>query len=281
MNNPWPSLLLAFLAAAALVAGAALPVLRTRFFETKLSLLIGFSAGLMLATAMLELFPEALAADPRRAMWGGSLGFLLLYVAERLTHFHSCRHRQCEAEPAGFQGLEGSLENTQWLTDETFSSVAPVNHHSADGHRHHAHTDTMALVGMSLHNFSDGLTTAAAFAVSRGVGLVVLLAIVIHQAAAGLSLGAIMLRAGRERRRVLISTGIVASFIVWGALGYHFAAVGNAMKGIILGIAGGSFFYVAACDLLPEAHAADEGWNVTAMTLVGYGFAVLVKVVAG
>ncbi|MBV9868348.1 MAG: ZIP family metal transporter [Abitibacteriaceae bacterium] len=300
MTSPWPSLLLATLAAGSLVVGSALPILRTRFFEQRLSLLIGFSAGLMLATAMLELFPEALEADSQRAMWGGSLGFLSLYVAERLTHFHACRHRLCETETAG--ALEGSLENIEWAvaeiedTHQHASQATLHTHHGHDAHvhhthshhsehtpapRHHAHTDTMALVGMSIHNFSDGLTTAAAFAVSRTVGLVVVLAIMIHQTAAGLSLGAILLRAGRHRRRVLLSTTIVASFIIWGALAYHFAAVGNSMKGIILGIAGGSFFYVAACDLLPEAHAEDEGWNVTAMTLIGYGFALGVKVLFG
>ena len=32
------------------------------------------------------------------------------------------------------------------------------------------------------------------------------------------------------------------------------------------------FLYVAACDLLPEAHNEDEGWGVTAATFVGYAF---------
>ena len=135
----------------------------------------------------------------------------------------------------------------------------------------------MALVGMGIHNFADGLTTAAAFAVSQTVGVVVVAAIVLHQMAAGLSLGAIMLRMGRDRRRIWMATTAVASFIVWGALFYHFVVpVQEHVTGIVLGIAGGSFLYVAACDLLPEAHAEDEGWSVMAMTLFGYVFALLV-----
>jgi len=136
----------------------------------------------------------------------------------------------------------------------------------------------MALVGMGIHNFADGLTMAAAFAVSQTVGVVVVAAIVLHQMAAGLSLSAIMLRLGRSHRRVLIATTIVASFIVAGALFYFWVVpVGETAQGFILGIAAGSFLYVAACDLLPEAHAADEGWSTTAMTIVGYGFALLIK----
>ena len=97
----------------------------------------------------------------------------------------------------------------------------------------------------------------------------------LHQSAAGLSLGAIMLRLGRSSSRILASTAAVASFIVWGALFFHFAVPVEAKaRGFILGLASGSFLYVAACDLLPTAHAEDEGWTITATTLLGYGFAV-------
>jgi hypothetical protein len=96
-----PSTLLALFAAASLVFGSALPTLpalRTRFFADRLSLLIGFSAGLMLAMALHELIPEALEKNPQQAMWGVGAGFLTLYIAERLTHFHACRHRECDVE---------------------------------------------------------------------------------------------------------------------------------------------------------------------------------------
>jgi len=260
-----PSTILALIAAGSLVFGSAiptLPLLRTRLFANRLSLLIGFSAGLMLATALHELLPASLEANPHYAMWGASLGFLSLYIAERWTHFHACRHLHCEVE----------------------DDAAPPPVHTHDhvhGHSHgstHGHADTMALVGMSIHNFADGLTIAAAFAVSHTIGAIVVSAVVLHQTAAGLSLSAIMLRLGRSHRRVLIATTIVASFIVAGALFYFWVVpVGETVQGFILGIAAGSFLYVAACDLLPEAHAADEGWTITSMTIVGWGFALLVK----
>jgi zinc and cadmium transporter len=296
MSGVLPSTLLALLAAGSLVFGSALPtlpLLRTRWFADRLSLLIGFSAGLMLATALHELLPEAMEANPDRAMWGASLGFLTLYVAERLTHFHACRHRRCDVEhELHGTGAEPDAADHHHMAMEmedrpsSFMSEPPHMPHHAHAH---GHADTMALVGMGIHNFADGLTTAAAFAVSQTVGIVVVLAIVLHQMAAGLSLGAIMLRVGRSRRRVWVSTTAVASFILWGALFYHFVvaaqagtgAAAHSLTGIVLGIAGGSFLYVAACDLLPEAHAEDEGWGVMAMTLFGYLFALLVIMVFG
>jgi zinc transporter ZupT len=280
-----PSTLLALLAAVALVLGSALPnapLLRAHLFYQRLSLLIGFSAGLMLATALHDLLPEAMEAGGARAMWGAGVGFLALYLAERMTHFHACRHRNCEVDVEAENGHEHEHQHEHVHVHEHRhepstlpASLSPTNvppTHSV--HPHHGHADTMALVGMGIHNFADGLTTAAAFSISSVVGLVVILAIVLHQMAAGVSLGAIMLRAGRDHRRILLSTAFIASFIVWGAVFYHLVVpVNMGTQGIILGLAGGSFLYVAACDLLPEAHAEDEGWSITAATLVGYLFA--------
>jgi zinc transporter ZupT len=273
----WPALAMSLLAMLSLWAGAALPTwasLRSRGFEGRLALLIGFSAGLMLATALHDLLPEALELNASRAMTGVAIGFLTLYLVERATHFHACRHRHCEIEPGG--------EDDEGLSHETHSGHA----HGATGHSGHAHAggrghaDTMALAGMSVHNFADGLTTAVAFGVSAAAGLTVVLAIVLHQAAAGLSLGAIMLRAGRARQRVLLSTLGAAAFIPLGVLFYFLAVpLGAPAQGLVLGVAGGSFLYVAACDLLPEAHAQDEGWAITAATICGYAFTLLARAV--
>ena len=299
MTSFLPSTSMALFAALALVSGSVLPILprfRARVSQKMLSLLIGFSAGLMLATAIHHLIPESLHMNEDRAFWGVGFGFLALYVVERLTHFHACRHLECDVtedvDTSGQWSVVGgrdkdahhehahndSCEHSH-ATSSTRSSTSPVHSVThAPAHSHgHAHADTMALAGMSVHNFADGLTTAAAFAVSKPVGVVVFVAILLHQMAAGLSLGAIMTRAGRNRRRVLVSTSVTAAFIVFGALFYHFVIpVNESATGIVLGIAGGSFLYVAACDLLPEAHVEDRGWSVMAMTVAGYAFALLI-----
>jgi zinc transporter ZupT len=278
-----PATLLALLAASALVFGAALPnapLLRKHFFYQRLSLLIGFSAGLMLATALHDLLPEALEANPRNAMWGAGAGFLILYFAERMTHFHACRHRECEIEPDDVQHTHAHSGSTPTAlhAHPHAGSTPDHTHPPLNSHAPHGHADTMALVGMGTHNFSDGLTMAAALSVSGTLGLVVVFAIMLHQMAAGVSMGAIMLRAGRSQRRAILSTAVIGAFILFGTLFYHFVVpVGESSQGIILGLAGGSFLYVAACDLLPEAHSGDEGWSVTAATICGYAFALAVK----
>lgn len=247
-------ILFSLLAGASLVFGSALPTarpLREKLTAHRLTMLIGFSAGLMLATALHELLPEAIAKGGSQALAGVGLGFMVLYTVERLTHFHACRHRTCE-----------------------------VQH---DDHVHgqvHTHAST-TLMGIGLHNFIDGLITAAAFAVSKVAGGLVLGAIVLHQVAVGFSIGALLLRAGNTPRQVSVSTAVIGSFIVWGALAYGILPVTVSMGGFLLGVAGGSFLYIGACDLLPEAHEKDEGVYVMGATLLGYASALLMKYLFG
>jgi zinc and cadmium transporter len=278
-SHALPAILLSALAAFSLILGAALPTFRSSIFEHRLTMLIGFSAGLMLATALFELVPQALERSPHYATWGVGVGFMVLYIAERITHFHACRHRQCDVE----HGPDAKHDLA--VTHPEPIAVLPVINQPPQPHSHahlHAHTDRMAMVGMSIHNFADGLTAAAAFALAPSVGFVVVFAIVVHQMAAGLSLGAILLRMGRRHKPMLIATAIVASFIVWGAVFYLLVVpVGVQVQGVILGVAGGSFLYVAACDLLPEAHLDDEGWGITATTVLGFFFAVGTKLLFG
>lgn len=277
-QNIIPSAALALFAGFSLVLGAALPtlpILQRQLFAHRLSLLVGFSAGLMLATALHDLLPAAMELNHKYGVWGASLSFLGLYAAERLTHFHTCRHRRCEVDPDD----EGELSADAIAISAAFPGHD--SHHGHDHEHHHfhgpaQHADTMALVGMGLHNLTDGLALAASFAISPRVGVMVVLAIVLHQLAAGLSMGAIMLRAGRNSRRIFLSTAGIAACILLGALLYCLAIpLSPAIQGIILGISGGSFLYVAACDLLPEAHAEDEGWSITASTVLGYIFVLL------
>ena len=91
-----------------------------------------------------------------------------------------------------------------------------------------------------------------------------------------------MLKAKRSHHSIVLASAAVASFIVLGVVFYHLIVpVSQTSRGVVLGLAAGSFLYVAACDLLPHAHDDDEGWSVTASTLLGYAFVLIVGMVAG
>lgn len=247
----------ALLAAGSLVFGSSLPtVARAWLSVNRMAVLIGFSAGMMLATAFFELLPEGLEKAGSHALTGTGFGFMLLYVVERITHFQSCRLRRQQL------GQQSCNVHHQDPADHFDHVVGHVHTHA-----------TTTLLGIGLHNFIDGLITAAAFGVSKIAGGLVIGALILHQVAVGVSLGALLMRFGTPRRQIWLSTMATASFIVWGALSYAILPVNDSMGGFLLGVAGGSFLYVGACDLLPEAHFEDEGLVITVATAVGFAFA--------
>ena len=149
----------ALLAVFALEAVAMLAawVLRRREYALTafLPYLVSVATGLLLATALLHLLPEAIASlgnTPR--VWyllaGGILGlFFVEQIVAAIVH-------------------AGDPE----------TAVVHVHNH---GHAHHSLRPANLIVASSLHSFLDGVSVAAAFAAGPRVGWITALAISLHE----------------------------------------------------------------------------------------------------
>lgn len=189
--------------------------------------LVSLSAGVLLATALLHVLPEAFeaGADSRRlflALLGGLLFFFLLEKAELYRHSH---------------------------------------HHEGDGHAHHSHFDTeqagrggyAVLLGDSIHNFSDGVIIAAAFLTDPQLGLVTTLAVIAHEIPQEVGDYIVLLNAGFSRGRALAYNALSGlSAVAGGVLGYYLIGPHDALFPYLLVVASSSFVYVAVADLLPQ-----------------------------
>src|SRR4030042_3173996 len=68
--------------------------------------LISFAVGVLLATAFLELMPEAIASASNWMFW--VLGtIIVLYLLEHSMIIHSCREGDCEVHSMGVMSLLG------------------------------------------------------------------------------------------------------------------------------------------------------------------------------
>ncbi len=139
--------------------------------------LVSLSAGVLLATALLNVLPEAFEsqASPQAlfaTLLGGLLFFFLLEKAELYRHGH---------------------------------------HHEGDGHHHHHEFDAeqagrggwSVLVGDSIHNFCDGVIIAAAFLADVRLGFATALAIVAHEIPQEVGDYIVLVNAGLRRGRAL------------------------------------------------------------------------------
>jgi zinc and cadmium transporter len=216
--------------------------------------LVSVATGLLLATALLHLLPEAIANlgnTPR--VWyllaGGILGlFCVEQIVAAIVH-----------------------------TGDT--GVVHVHTH---GHTHHSLRPANLIVASSLHSFLDGVSVAAAFAAGPRVGWITALAISLHEVPHRVGDFAVLLHAGYSatnalRMAVLPSLGALLGVALVAAFG----ASGGTAVYWLLPISAASFLYIACVNLLPELRHQHSRLAIALQMLCLFGGAALVALVAG
>jgi len=182
-----------------------------------------FAAGILLALAFVDLFPESLELAEESAIAGFVAGFALLFLTEVLTRAHT--HHAPE---------EGVLEH----------ALRPF------------------VLGLAIHNFADGFVlgvSAKAAVTSWLVGLGVL----VHQLPVGISLAAVLVAAHATRARVLLTAlSLGLAIPVAAGLTAALTVPGDEILGFLTGVAGGVLAYIGSAHLLPEAQAEHSSKTV-------------------
>lgn len=216
-----------------------------------LTLAVSFSTGLLLATALLHLLPEALESGmtPHEVfplLLGGILGFFALEKYALWRHVH--------LNP----GESDSHGDAQHCHDHTHS------------HHHHAlrpeerGAALSIIVGDGFHNFTDGLLLAAAFLTDPALGWSATLAIIAHEVPQEAGDFALLLSAGWDKRRALLWNGASSlTAVAGGVLGYYGLERAQDWVPAIITIAAASFLYIAVADLMPrlKRESTGIGWH--------------------
>ncbi len=209
--------------------------------KDKLHLILGFSAGAVIAVAFFDLLPEALelGASYYSASFITSLvalGFLVYLVLDRSIFLHA---------------------------------------HSDEPEDGHAHNEarpargTFGAASLSIHSFLDGVAIGLAFQVSVAVGGIVALAVLAHDFSDGINTVNLVLKNGGVHsfaRKFLLIDAIAP---VLGAASTLFFTLPESSLAIILALFAGFFLYIGASDLVPESHHAHPKFLTTFMTVLG------------
>jgi zinc and cadmium transporter len=178
--------------------------------------LTGFSVGILLASALLDLLPEAAHELPSvnvgMAFLGGVLLFFLLEKICCWYHHRAGMRQASEFRPAG----------------------------------------VMILVGDGIHNFVDGLLIAAAFLESPALGISVTVAVMAHEIPQEIGDFLVLLSSGYGRAKALLLnlvSGLTA--MAGGLVGYFALPLVSEATPYALCIAAAGFIYIAVCKLIP------------------------------
>ncbi|MDP8953246.1 MAG: ZIP family metal transporter [Actinomycetota bacterium] len=173
------------------------------------------AAGILLALAFVDLFPEGLELAEESAIAGFVGGFTLLFLTEALTRAHT--------------------------------------HHSPEEHVH-KHALGPFILGLALHNLADGFVLGVGAKTSAVTSGLIGFGILVHQMPVGISLAAVLMASHASRARVLQAAILLGLTIpLASALTLALPVPGDQTLGFLTGIAGGVLAYMGAAHLLPEA----------------------------
>jgi zinc transporter ZupT len=229
------------LAGLATLAGIYIVLTRAAWARRSSIYLISFASGALLSASLLDIFPESLELNGNAAVYA-LLSFLAFYVLEQNVVVH-----------AGHEDPQCSEESEM--------------------HQRHA-LGVISFLGIGFHSLLDGVIIGAGFADSAGTGIIATVGVIMHEFPEGLSMMAILLHAGLTRSRALAYSVVVALATPVGALVSYglLQGIQPSVLGGLLGVAAGSFLYIAASDLIPETRRQSTPYNIP---LVVGGMAIL------
>ena len=210
----------------------------------QLYVVMGCSAGILIAAALLDLLSDAFElvhasreSSIAQVLFATVIGFVTYYSVDYFVH----------REAAGHVSKCGKA---------TFGSFAAL--------------------GLTAHSFLDGFAIGSAFHANSKLGILVAIAVIAHDFGDGVSTVAVVLasRSGLRASIGWLTADAVAPLI--GCLVALFIVISQGWIANLLGFFAGSFLFIGAVHLLPEAEreAENGGWLYLAV-LAGIGFIVL------
>ena len=207
----------------------------------RLHYIMSFTAGVLIAVCFFDIMPEIFSlttekgVEPTMALAAVVVGFLTIHLLEKLAIIHAGHEEEYAAHKHPTVGLIGAS-------------------------------------GLAFHSFLDGVGIGLGFHVSSAVGFIVALAVIAHDFSDGLNTVTIMLANKNNTRRSLTLLLVDALTPIAGVLSTYLFSIPPTVLQIYLGFFVGFLLYIAASDLLPEAHSQHSSYKMLVLTGLGAFF---------
>ena len=247
MLNILIPILLSLLAGSATGIGGLIVLTFGKVSNRRMGFMMGFAGGVMLVVSFLDLYAEAVTEiAPWKVTIAFALGTIFMMLVDlKLPHIE-------------FGLWEDGVKD-----------------------RHLFNSGIIIAIGMSIHNFPEGIVVSAGYGHAPELGLLVAIMICFHNIPEGIATVSPLLQAGVSKKRALgiaILGGLVEPVgALLGAVIISYFGVD--IVGWGLGFAAGVMTYVTIDELIPIAHeycTLDHKHMVSTGLLIGMMFAMIV-----
>jgi zinc transporter ZupT len=209
-------ILVVLISSVAYILGGMIILIKINWSQTSVLALTAMSAGLLLAIALLDLIPDT-QNEIKNSSFYILVGFIIMYLISFTANFW----KKDKGDQIGFEG----------------SSMIGIS------------------VGMSLHNFFEGLSLGVSYAISVKLGIVVSIALILHKIPEGISYSSSVLALSRNRKKTVIYL-FIQGLCMWVGTGLsillaHFTEISEKFIAIPIAITAGIFLYLGGTALLP------------------------------
>src|SRR4030043_40221 len=210
------------LAGLATILGMIMVILKEEWVLRNSRHVHSFAAGLILGIAFFHLFPESLTltGNPMTFIF---TGFLIFYLLEHMMVLHS-----------GSEIHYKEKHNPQ-------------------------HTKAMVMFsGLFFHSILDGLIIGVGFEIDSTIGILTSLGVIMHEFPEGVTTYSLLVNKIKRKLAFNLSIAVALATPIGALISLTFlGGLSETTIGVLLAMAGGSFLYIAATDLIPETH--EEG----------------------
>ncbi|MEO5703452.1 MAG: ZIP family metal transporter [Candidatus Limnocylindrales bacterium] len=232
----------------------------------RLHAFMALAAGVVVATAIVDLLPEAFElVGPDGTLGVGIaavIGFIGFSLVEAFLHQSSFEHAgDHDHYQDHASGGDGAISPRTGAPSGIIGLLPPIS--------------------LIIHSTLDGLAIGLAFQAGGEIGLIVLLAVLAHDFADGMNVVTLALDAARGQRLAIILLLLDAIAPLAGAALSTVVAVSPGALGLLLASFAGVFIAIGAGHLLPESQHRDprRGPALVALSGLGATFVLVVRAI--
>ncbi|MDE6245234.1 MAG: ZIP family metal transporter [Treponemataceae bacterium] len=246
--------------------GGVLGVLLKSKGDKAMSRILSFAGGVMVGIVVFEMLPESFeAAQTVLSGRGGVFVTLTAVVCGIVIIFALNKRLDC------MEHVRETHRSPEELHHETaVLQWAQDGRHEKSSTRQLLKAGIVMLLAIALHNIPEGMAIGAAGTAELNMGTLIAVLIAVHNIPEGMAISAPLASGGMKAWKTIMLTVLAGAATIAGAvIGLVAGGISRLAIAICMGFAGGAMLYVTFGEIVPQAILMDEGRVPSVSLLIG------------